>query len=101
MKRRGREGRKEGVEEGEREGWNRCGRSSKRLFVLRLQSGGCENAARGTHTLTRTLWEWQTQTPSIVYIFPPTTAIVDYTIGLEKLSASERLFDDAHTAVRL
>ena len=54
------------------------------------------------HTLTRTLWEWQTQTPSIVYdILRPTTAIVDFAIGLEKLSASERFFHDTQTAVSL
>ena len=32
---------------------------------------------------------------------PPTTAIVDYAIGLEKLSANEQLFDDAQLAVSL
>ena len=34
-------------------------------------------------------------------ILPPTTAIVDYATGLEKLSANEQFFDDAQTAVSL
>ena len=39
---------------------------------------------------------------ALVYdILPPTTVIVDYAIGLEKLSANEQLFDDAQTAVSL
>ena len=39
---------------------------------------------------------------ALVYdILPPTTAIVDYAIGLEKLSANEQFFDDAQTAVSL
>ena len=38
----------------------------------------------------------------LVYdILPPTTAIVDYAIGLEKLSANEQFFNDAQTAVSL
>ena len=38
----------------------------------------------------------------LVYdILPPTTAIVDYATGLEKLSANEQLFSDAQTAVTL
>ena len=38
----------------------------------------------------------------LVYdILPPTSAIVDYAIGLEKLSANEQFFDDAQTAVSL
>ena len=32
-------------------------------------------------------------------MLPPTTATVDYAIGLEKLSANEQFFDDAQTAV--
>ena len=40
--------------------------------------------------------------PALVYdILPPTTAIVDYAIGLEKLSANEQFFDDAQKAVSL
>ena len=36
---------------------------------------------------------------ALVYgVLPPTTAIVDYAIGLEKLS-DERFFDDAQMAV--
>ena len=36
----------------------------------------------------------------LVYsVLPPTTAIVDYAIGLGKLSANEQFFDDAQTAV--
>ena len=31
-------------------------------------------------------------------ILPPTTATIDYAIGLEKLSANEQFFDDAQTA---
>ena len=32
---------------------------------------------------------------ALVYdIFPPTSAIADYIIGLEKLSANEQFFDD-------
>ena len=39
---------------------------------------------------------------ALVYnITPPTTAIADYAIGLEKLSANEQFFDDAQTAVCL
>ena len=39
---------------------------------------------------------------SLVYdILPPTTAIADYAIGLEKLSANEQCFDDAQTALSL
>ena len=34
-------------------------------------------------------------------ILPPTTAIVDYAIGLEKLSVNEQFFDDAQIAVSL
>ena len=34
-------------------------------------------------------------------ILPPTTAVVDYVLGLEKLSANEQFFDDAQTAVSL
>ena len=34
-------------------------------------------------------------------ILPPTTAIVDYAVGLGKLSANEQFFSDAQTAVRL
>ena len=38
----------------------------------------------------------------LVYdILPPTTAIVDYAIGLEKLSANEQFFDYAEMAVTL
>ena len=37
----------------------------------------------------------------VYHILPPTTAIVDYVIGLEKLSASEQFFDDAQMAVSL
>ena len=39
---------------------------------------------------------------ALVYdILPSTTAIVDYAIGLEKLSANEQFFDDAQTAATL
>ena len=39
---------------------------------------------------------------ALVYdILPSTTAIVDYAIGLEKLSSNEQFFDDAQTAVSL
>ena len=39
---------------------------------------------------------------ALVYdILPPTTAMVDYAIGPEKLSANEQFFDDAQTAVSL
>ena len=42
------------------------------------------------------LW---TQLQALVYsILPPATAIVDYAIGLEKLSACEQFFDDAQIA---
>ena len=41
------------------------------------------------------------QTPSTGIRHPSTTAIVDYAIGLEKLSANEQFFDDAQTAVSL
>jgi len=34
-------------------------------------------------------------------ILPPTAVLVDYTIGLEKLSANEQFFDDAQMAVSL
>ena len=36
---------------------------------------------------------------ALVYgILPPTTAIADYAIGLDKLSANEQFFDDAQMA---
>ena len=39
---------------------------------------------------------------ALVYdILPSTTAIVDYAIGFEKMSANEQFFEDAHTAVGL
>ena len=39
---------------------------------------------------------------ALVYdILPPTTAIADYAIGLEKLSANEQFIDDAQMAVSL
>ena len=39
---------------------------------------------------------------ALVYnILPPTTTIVDYAIGFEKLSANEQFFDDAQMAVSL
>ena len=42
------------------------------------------------------------QTPSTgLDILPPTIAIVDYAIGLEKLSANEQFGDDAQTAISL
>ena len=45
---------------------------------------------------------WRYRLQALVYdILPPTTAIVDYAIGLEKLPASEQFFDDAQTAVSL
>ena len=34
-------------------------------------------------------------------ILPPTTATIDYAIGLEKLSANEQFFVDAETVIRL
>ena len=34
-------------------------------------------------------------------ILPPTTAVVDYVIGVEKLSANEQFFDDAQIAIHL
>ena len=43
---------------------------------------------------------WRTKLQAGVYdILPSTTAIVDYTVGLEKLSANEQFFDDAQTAI--
>ena len=45
---------------------------------------------------------WWSKLQALVYdILPPTTAIVGYAIGLKKLSANERFFDDAQTAVSL
>ena len=42
------------------------------------------------------------QLQALVYdILPPTTAIVYYARGLEKLAANEQFFDDAQTAVSL
>ena len=39
---------------------------------------------------------------ALVYdILPSTTAIADYAIGREKLSANEQFFDDAQMAVSL
>ena len=41
-----------------------------------------------------------TKLPALVYdILPPTTAILDYVIGLEHLSANEQFFVDAQKAV--
>ena len=50
------------------------------------------------------IWQHPCHTPirAVVYdILPPTTAIADYAIGLEKLSANEQFFNDAQTAVSL
>ena len=45
---------------------------------------------------------WFTKLQALVYdILPPTTAIADYAIGLEKLSANEEFFDDAQMAASL
>ena len=39
---------------------------------------------------------------ALVYdIFPPTTAVIDYAIGLEKLSANGQFFVGAQVAVSL
>jgi len=38
---------------------------------------------------------------SVHDILTPTSAIADYAIGLERLSANGQLFDDAETAVSL
>ena len=52
-------------------------------------------------------WAWERgddilKLQALVYDnLPPTTAIVDYAIGFEKLSANEQSFDDAQTAVSL
>jgi len=48
-------------------------------------------------------WVYQlNKLKALVYeIFPPTTTIVDYAIGLEKLSLNEQFFNDAKTAVSL
>ena len=44
----------------------------------------------------------QCKLQALVYdILPPTTAIVDYVIGLEKLSANQQFLGDAQTAVSL
>ena len=41
------------------------------------------------------------QTLALVYdTLLPTTATVDYAIGLDKLSANEQFFDDVQTAVQ-
>ena len=46
--------------------------------------------------------QWNTNSKHCVYdILPPTTAMVDYAVGLGKLSANERFFNDAQTAVSL
>jgi len=37
----------------------------------------------------------------VYHILPINVAIVDYAIGLEKLSANEQFFDDVQTAVSL
>ena len=62
----------------------------------------------GNATTTRRSLEWaghnQTQAPSTGlrhWSFVITTAIFDYAIGLEKLSANEQVFDDAQKAVSL
>ena len=57
------------------------------VSILRLQAA-CRRAQRKLQAL-------------VYDILPPATAIVDYTIGLEKLSANEHFFDDAQTAVSL
>ena len=45
----------------------------------------------------------QDKLQALVYdsFLQPVTGIVDYAIGLEKLSANEHFFDDAQTAVSL
>ena len=43
---------------------------------------------------------WLLKLQALVYILPPTTAIVNYTVGLEKLSANGQFFVGAQIAVR-
>ena len=45
----------------------------------------------------QSLEEGQTQSTGL-RLHSPTTAIVDYAIGLEKLSANEQFFDDTQMA---
>ena len=53
-------------------------------------------------TLTGSLDTGKHKLQALVHdTLPPTTAIVDYAIGLEELSANEQFFDDAQTAVSL
>ena len=47
-------------------------------------------------------WALDPKLPALVYdSLPPTTAIVDYAIGLEKLPANKQFFSDPQTAVSL
>ena len=60
---------------------------------VRLTSSALIRAVRVRTCVTK-LQNW----PDIL---PPTSAIANYAIGLEKLSANGQLFDDAQTAVSL
>ena len=64
-----------------------------------------------THTHTHRLVPYRPQVvsvdvkpklqPLVCDILPPTTAIIEYAIGIEKLSANEQFFVSARKAVRL
>ena len=46
------------------------------------------------------VWRGVTKLQAVVYdILPPTTPVIDYAIGLEKLSANQQFSDDAQTAL--
>ena len=70
--------------------------------------GLCHNTAKPARTLRLHLNVlhctviWGLRLQALVYdILPLTTAIVDYAIGLGKLSANEQFFDDARMAATL
>ena len=91
----------------EKRSWNGCGKLDP-AYTIRPRSG-CTLAVTKTFPdrIRHVYWEGSTaisppklQT-QIYDIVPPTTAMADYAIGLQKLSVNEQFFDDAQTAVRL
>ena len=87
-----------------KEGWNRkCRRPKKHTqFALTRKPNQIFGCTNGSSRGDAPCYVFYVKHQALVYdILPSTTAIVDYAIGLEKLSANEQFFDDAQTAVSL
>ena len=71
-------------------------------IVLLPAVGDCECVPSAALAQLELLLNHHPTLQALVYsILPSTAAIVDYAIGLKKLSANEQLFDHAQTAVSL